>query len=203
MTAKPITAVDDAPAVVEFSAEELKTGIPSPQTLFNAVTWFMRDGLLVLKDVIPVDKLDKLNAVMSKEALELVKRSTTHQNFSEVRQISLIRPYRFESSSTTCKQESGNISQVPPLMPEYLFPEIYANPLAGHILAAILGPEPELRYLHGNTALKGKQRQPVHADLGFEHLDHPFAIAANVLLVDANEANGSTEVWLGRCVYFS
>lgn len=74
---------------------------------------------------------------------------------------------------------------------------MYANPIAGAILAAILGPRPQLRYLHGNTALKGVGRQEVHSDLNFDSPNYPFAVAANIMLVDATIENGTTEVWLG------
>lgn len=37
----------------------------------------------------------------------------------------------------------------------------------------------------------------VHADIRFEHPEHPFAIALNTCLVDVGPENGTTELWLG------
>ena len=45
----------------------------------------------------------------------------------------------------------GNYIQFPPLYPEFLFEDVFANPIAGAILANILGPQPELRYLATNS----------------------------------------------------
>jgi hypothetical protein len=52
---------------------------------------------------------------------------------------------------------TGNIAQVPPLYKEYLFGDIFANPIATAILNNILGPRPELRYLNSNTVLPLRQ----------------------------------------------
>jgi hypothetical protein len=77
---------------------------------------------------------------MVPESLEMVKMKTTHENGPGN---ILDRP--------TKHLGTGNISQVPPLDKEVLFADIFANPVAGTILSNILGPKPELRYLHGNT----------------------------------------------------
>src|SRR5271155_1407150 len=45
----------------------------------------------------------------------------------------------------------GNYIQFPPLHPEYVFEDVFANPIAGAILSNILGPQPELRYLGTNS----------------------------------------------------
>ena len=76
-------------------------------------------------------------------------------------------------------------------------PQIYANKPAATVLAAILGPRPELRYIRSNTLLRTSERQKIHADLRFRHPTHPFAVACNVCLIEASAESGSTEVWLG------
>ena len=45
--------------------------------------------------------------------------------------------------------------------------------------------------------VKGKARQPVHADLLHEHDDFPFAMTVNMPFVDTSIENGATEFWLG------
>lgn len=37
----------------------------------------------------------------------------------------------------------------------------------------------------------------VHADIRFEHPEHPFAVAFNTCLIDVGPENGTTELWLG------
>lgn len=94
---------------------------------------------------------------------------------------------------------TGNMSQGPPLDPELLYEDIWANVPASAVLSAVLGPKPHVNYVNGNTALGGfgDARQRVHADLFFNHAQFPFAIVANYYLVDVSPANGSTELWLG------
>jgi len=114
----------------------------------------------------------------------------------------------------------GNLSQVPPLEPgkivwtilrresqrfsnkirvaiEWLFPEVYANKHGTRIISNILGPRPEVHFIRSNTLLATQERQMVHADIRFEHPEHPFAIAFNTCLVDVGPENGTTELWLG------
>ena len=91
------------------------------------------------------------------------------------------------------------MSQGPPLSPELMYSDIWANQPAATVLEAILGPKPHVNYVNGNTALGGFHgaRQRVHADLTFNHAQMPFAVVTNYYLVDVSPANGSTELWLG------
>jgi hypothetical protein len=80
---------------------------------------------------------------------------------------------------------------------EWLFPEVYANKHGVRIISNILGPYPEVHFIRSNTLLATNERQQVHADIQFEHPEHPFAIAFNTCLVDVGPENGTTELWLG------
>lgn len=80
---------------------------------------------------------------------------------------------------------------------EWLFPEIYANKHATRVISNIIGPKPEVHFIRTNTLLATQERQHVHADLRFEHPEHPFAIAFNTCLIDCGPENGTTELWLG------
>lgn len=74
---------------------------------------------------------------------------------------------------------------------------MYANKHGARIVSNILGPRPEVHFIRSNTLIATDERQMVHADLRFEHPEHPFAIAFNTCLVDVGPENGSTELWLG------
>lgn len=91
------------------------------------------------------------------------------------------------------------MSQGPPLKPELMYEDIWANGPATTVISSILGPKPHVNYVNGNTALGGFNgaRQNVHADLTFNHGLFPFAMVTNYYLVDTSPANGSTEIWLG------
>lgn len=91
------------------------------------------------------------------------------------------------------------MSQGPPLQPELMYDDIWANGPAAAVIQCLLGPKPCVNYVNGNTALGGFKgaRQAVHADLSFNHAQMPFGIVANYYLVDTSSENGSTEIWVG------
>lgn len=91
------------------------------------------------------------------------------------------------------------MSQGPPLQPELMYDDIWANGPAAAVLQYLLGPKPRVNYVNGNTALGGFKgaRQAVHADLSFNHAQMPFGIVTNYYLVDTSIDNGSTEIWVG------
>lgn len=81
---------------------------------------------------------------------------------------------------------------------EWLFPEVYANKHGARIVSSILGPRPEVHFIRSNTLLpSAEERQLVHADIRFEHPEHPFAVAFNTCLIDVGPENGTTELWVG------
>lgn len=96
----------------------------------------------------------------------------------------------------------GNIQQDPPPFPPYLFRDVLLNDLVVAVTKAVLGPGLTNSLYSGNTALPGRERQPVHADSGqlWPHLEaaHPaHRLVVNVPVVDMTPENGSTEVWPG------
>jgi hypothetical protein len=94
---------------------------------------------------------------------------------------------------------TGNMAQGPPLDPDLMFTDVWANGPALAIIASALGPNPRVNFVGGNTLLGDMKgvRQNVHPDLTFNHGMIPFAYCANVYLSDTNVENGSTELWLG------
>lgn len=80
-----------------------------------------------------------------------------------------------------------------------MYTDIWANKPASALISNILGPNPKINYVNGNTALGGFNgaRQIVHADLSYNHAMFPFSLVTNYYLSDVSPANGSTELWLG------
>lgn len=189
------------PHIVKLSDEERISGEVSSTNLGEAIAALHRDGLVVLENAVEMDHVDKLNGILSEEAHVMAKMPTTH--FNDVRDRGCL------SSSTTVlltfsqnsasAESTGNMSQGPPLTPYLMFTDIWANKAASAVISNVLGPNPHVNYVNGNTALGGgyKGRQMVHADLTFNHGTFPFAIVANYYLIDVSPANGSTELWLG------
>jgi hypothetical protein len=97
---------------------------------------------------------------------------------------------------------SRNLQQDPPMTKEYFDSSIFLNPLATQVTSSVMGYRPRLTFMSGNTALPASseipaQSQPTHADADFDHPEIPFALVANVGLIDMDIESGSTEVWLG------
>lgn len=164
------------PVVIELTPEELTTRKIGSHSLQAAVEALHRDGLVVLKNAVAVDHLDKLNARMVPEAQELYARPTTHRNFGD---------------------KTGNIQQEPVLEDGFIFEDVLANPWATDVIQCMLGPRPTLRFYSANTAFKATGRQPPHIDVHFDFPRVPFGYCVNINLVDTSPSNGATEIWLG------
>lgn len=80
-----------------------------------------------------------------------------------------------------------------------MYEDVWANRIGLQILNGILGPHVRMHYANGNTALPGFSggRQAVHADLTWPYAHFPFGYIINHYLIDTDESNGATEVWLG------
>ncbi|WWD01249.1 hypothetical protein V866_008191 [Kwoniella sp. B9012] len=168
----------DSVKIVPLTDDERVSGNIANDHLFDAVDALFNDGVVVLENAIDVEVIDKLNEKMKSDTEKIMSGSVkVHWNQGE---------------------DKGNVSQVPPILEEYLFPQIYANKLASAVLSSVLGPVPELHYIRSNTLLGNTTtRQKVHKDVKGRHLSHPYAIAMNICLIDVTPENGSTECWLG------
>ncbi|KAH7309191.1 phytanoyl-CoA dioxygenase family protein [Stachybotrys elegans] len=171
------TYENDAPVGIKLTDEERDSGVMSDKNLYDAIEAFFTDGLVVIENAIDVALIDKLNERMLKDTKKLLSGD------GEVH-------FKYGAAA------GGNLSQVPPWK-KWLFPEIYANKHATRVISNILGPKPEVHFIRTNTLIATDERQKVHADLRFEHPEHPFAIAFNTCLIDVGPENGSTELWLG------
>jgi ectoine hydroxylase-related dioxygenase (phytanoyl-CoA dioxygenase family) len=161
--------------MVHISDSTRQSGRATNELIAEAIAFLHRDGIVVLENAIDTSHLDTLNAILSKEALDLATDPDHHFNFGK---------------------ETQNIDQAPPPQLGLMFKDIWCNPFAAAVLSGILGPRPVVHYANGNTALKATGRQPVHSDAEFEHPTFPFAMVVNITLVDTSAENGATEVWL-------
>ncbi|KAF2263303.1 phytanoyl-CoA dioxygenase family protein [Lojkania enalia] len=172
-------ALSSTPISITPSLSELQSGNLSQQNLEIAIRTLQRDGLIVLKDLIQHDVLDKLNNKMVKDAYELQSKENSPYNYNK-----------------------GNIQQDPLLTDEWFEDSVFLNPIVTQVTSTALGPRPSLRFISGNTALpptgaSPPQRQPTHNDADFDHPSITFALVVNVPLITMTPENGSTEIWLG------
>lgn len=137
------------------------------------------DGFVVLDDLLPLELVDQLAARMHAEVPALVETAT-------------LNPNRY----------SGQLQQRPPSEPEYLFPEVLANPIVLALCRSVLGDSIGTVLYEGNTNMPGSVAQAIHCDLPqlWPDLDpvpaSPYGLIANLCLVDTTNEN-ATELWPG------
>ncbi|KAJ8115163.1 hypothetical protein OPT61_g3125 [Boeremia exigua] len=172
-------SLPSAPISIIPSASELREGRLEQRNLEIAIRALVRDGLVVIEDMVEHSVLDTLNTKMVQDAYHLQSRKDSPFNYNK-----------------------GNIQQDPPMTEEWFSSAIYTNPIITQVSSTCLGPRPVLRFMSGNTALPPTEdsppaSQPIHNDADFDHPSIPFALVVNVPLVTMKPENGSTEIWLG------
>ena len=174
---KPV--YDQSIHTIQIPEKIRKSGVATQEIVAEGAAFLHKDGIIVLDNAIDVAHIDVLNAKLTPEALEIANYPQHHFNFGK---------------------ETRNMDQAPPPSKEYMFKDVWCNPFAAAILAAVLGPKPVVHFANGNTALKASPsgRQPVHSDCEFDHPAYfPFAHVINITLIDTSPENGATEVWPG------
>ena len=94
------------------------SGIASAELLAEAITYLHRDGIIILENAINSEHLDALNALLEPEAVEIANDPNHHFNFGK---------------------QTRNMDQAPPLIPDLMYQDIWANPIVCSVTKAILG----------------------------------------------------------------
>lgn len=167
----------DNPVTIRLTDEERLSGKTKPETIQQCLTYFHRDGFFVLENAIDNTLVDRLYDRMVEDNKEYLSKKHMVWNQGVA---------------------TKNVSQIPPLDPEWLHKDFYANVHMTRILENLIGPRPELRFLNSNVACpQGTGRQAVHSDVNHRFPSIPFGIVMNTYLQDSDESNGVTEVWCG------
>lgn len=163
---------------VPVTKRERLHGVTAFETTQRALEAFHRDGAVILQDAVSHDSLDHIHDQMKKD-LKVLLSSSENPHFNH------------DSSAR-------NLSQHPPLSPDYLHEDVWANRHALAIIENLVGPRPQLAFVGANTALpNGSGRQAVHSDAYFQHLDFTFGVEVSIFTDTASAANGVMELWLG------
>lgn len=177
MAANGTTLYNQEAHVIRISESVRESETATPELIAEAVTHLHRDGIIILENAINTSHLDALSELLGPEAEEVARDPDHHFNFGK---------------------ETRNMDQAPPLIPDLMFQDVWANPFACSILQNVLGPELVCHYANGNTALgPATGRQPVHSDIDKPHPLFPFAYVLNIALCDVSLENGATEIWVG------
>jgi hypothetical protein len=164
----------DNPVVIRLTNDERDSGVTRPETIQQCLYHYHRDGFVVLENAIDDALVDSLYEKIVEDTGIYVGKKFQQWNQGEA---------------------TKNVSVVPPLTPEWLRREFYANVHMMRVIENVLGPKPELRFINSNVAIPGAtSRQAVHSDVNHKYPAIPFGIVVNTYLQDSDEKNGVTEV---------
>jgi hypothetical protein len=162
---------------IHVTEKERRNAKLERQNIQNGIEEFHRNGFVILEGAVKDDTIDHIYQRMLDDFRKHRTSPNVHWNQGRL---------------------SGNISQTPPLLPEYLHKDIWANPLAINVIEYIIGPKPQLSFATSNIVLpRTRGRQAVHSDYYCSHLDFPVFLEVGVYLQDVDSRNGATEFWLG------
>ena len=161
--------------IVEVSRLEMERRQMKPATLQAAVEAMNQDGVVLLPEVINIEHIDVLGEKMQADIRQLEISEGISNNWAGVR---------------------------PPPFAPYLFKDIIYNEMAISVTRQLMGDGVFLDSYGTNTAFVGDQMQGIHADTyqlwpNLTVNPPPHCIVVNVCLVDMDETNGGTKVWLG------
>ena len=165
---------------IATSLSERSTEKLSADNLQRAVQAVLRDGYVILRDVVDPDHLDSLLPRMTADSRHLI----ASEKWGGAGRL------------------PGHLQQAPPPFAPFVFRDIVANPFAVQVTHGILGEGLYNRFYNGNTNCPESQMQPLHADAAplwpkLQTAHPPVSLIVNVSLVDVTEDNGSTELWPG------
>ncbi len=164
---------------IPIGTSERLSGRASDGTCAQALECLRRDGAVVLADALDPTPVVRLRDRMLADLVALRERVDAPYNWNQ-----------------------GNIQHPPPMDADWLIRDILVNELAIQVTQALLG-KPVLGLYTGNTAMAGSTcRQPVHTDFGHLWpascgLAPAQGVILNLPLVDMDDRNGATELWLG------
>ncbi|OCK78960.1 hypothetical protein K432DRAFT_383470 [Lepidopterella palustris CBS 459.81] len=162
---------------IRVSENERSIAQLSRQNVQSGVQEFHRNGLVILENAVGHGTINHVRQRMLDDFHEHRHSPNVHWNQGKC---------------------SGNVSQTPPLLSEFLHEEIWANRFAVNIMEYIIGPKPQLSFATSNIIIpRTEGRQAVHSDYYCDHLDLPVFLEVSIYLQDVDSRNGSTEFWLG------
>ena len=160
---------------LKISSDEVKSGHMHADNIQASIKALKEDGVVLLSGVIDVDHIDRLSQKMLEDVDSVEQTNGISNNWQGVR---------------------------PPPFHPYLFSDIVFNEMVITITHQIMGDGVILDSYGANTAFSGNEQQGVHADThqlwpNLDYIPPPHCIVINVPLVDVDQSNGATKVWLG------
>ncbi|WP_165822453.1 phytanoyl-CoA dioxygenase family protein [Paenibacillus montanisoli] len=173
---------------MKLSAEELKNGKLSAETLELAIQLIKVNGYVLFEEALPRAQVENL-----------------YDSY-----VDLLDPYFEKNREVILNPGNGfndgtnHVRLYLPFEKPYCDEAVIANPFVTEIVDQLLGEDCLLTYFATNTSMPGgKVPQPVHSDTSSRYGDrHPANLPiANLIvnypLVDVTENNGPMEIWPG------
>lgn len=162
---------------MKLSAEELKKGQLTLDTLSQALTLIQVNGYVVFDKVLPDDFIEELHA--------------NHQQIFD--------RYLQNPDPTFGKNHYRTYL---PFRKPFSDERMIANTFVTPILNSLLGNDFMCHYLASNTCIPESELQPPHSDVyqlfpGSDIKTPPYHMVVNIPLVDITEENGPIEFWAG------
>lgn len=171
---------------IKLSDEDLAAGTTDLAITQAGIESFHEYGFFILENAIPHKILDKFHNQFTKDLKKKIEAGTITYNHGN----------------------KTNFSFSPPLSPDWIHEEVWANKHAGTVIENIIGPRPQLNFVGSNINMpqkndgQGIKRQAVHADpYGITH-KFSSVVEAFVFTRDCDVHNGSTEIWPGSHTNF-
>lgn len=170
---------------MKVSAEELRSGKLSPETIELAVRLIEVNGYVLFEGVLPSEQVERLNGRMA-ELLDA---------FMKENQFDLNEGFH---------DGTNHIGLHLPFEQPFCDESVVAHPFVTDVVEQILGTDCLMTYFASNTSMPGGTKpQQVHADMGARFGDRCGAnlpithLVVNYPLVDVTEQNGPMEAWPG------
>lgn len=158
---------------IEITPQERHPGALAPEKVAAAVAALAEDGVVLLRNAIAMENVEKLDARMQADLAAFEEQFAIDNNFQGLR---------------------------PPPFHPFLFRDIVFNEPAIAVSRAILGEGVTLTSYGANTAFVGSGEQQVHAD-AVPATPGPYRpcelLVINVPLIDMTLENGATIYWPG------
>jgi ectoine hydroxylase-related dioxygenase (phytanoyl-CoA dioxygenase family) len=166
------------------SDSERAAGRLRPEQHRRAALLLHTAGCVVLRDLLPLDQVDKINAAFGR-ILEDCFNSKRGDAWYQVS----------EREHAVFWERAARWRIFPKLRPPFDDERLLANPLIMSVLEEMLGNDLNCKFVSSDTCLPGSNLQPPHRELSAGGATTPCAYFVNVPLTLCGLENGPIEVW--------
>jgi len=155
---------------IQLSTEEHQRKSLSPENLSLAIAAINTEGYLIVRGVLPDDRLERLRDLLDEEWKHFLTAKPAWRGGGKI---------------------IGHLGLMPPKTADFIDPEILCHPIIQSIVSGVLGDGVRITGIGGNVNLPNSVDQQFHSDLEYPQSDK---LMVNIPLGDVNEQNGSLDL---------